>query len=481
MVTTLATIKSPDLQLDTYRILKWSRAALLALVALLLAAIVLGAQVHRDAMQTVGLDAAPSIIAAQHIKSALADLDADEANILLAPPNTANAATAGVMRRRNEADEALLEATGNITYAAERPPIHTLEVTGGFYNRLAQQTEDFHDAGNPLDVRYYQAMSILTDEVLLPAADELDRANNDQLQRTYRQQSRSSNRTTALVAIAGVFTLAALFALQFFLSQRTKRTFNLPLLLATFAAILLFNFSLGALIAEQRQLKIAKEDSFESIHALWQARAIAYQAKAEQSRYLLDPGNPDHQRAFTREIGQLATLPPSLSVDTLLAQESRGEKVGNFTGYLADELDNITFAGEREAAVKTLAAFENYVKIDAGIRALETASRQLKASGQLPEAAAKHQDAVNLCVGGAPDQSGGAFQLFDDALGETLRINQEQFQHSVQSGLAAVGALGGRFSLAEAVSTLEFKALAACVLIAILIALGLAPRIKEYE
>jgi hypothetical protein len=468
LVTTKASTGTPaplKIPLDTYRLLKLSRVVLLSLTGLLLVAIVLGAQVHRDAMQSIGKDAGPSIIDAQHIKSALADMDADEANILLAPPNTANAATTGLMRRRDEADKALL-----VTYDAERAPIETLIVTGGFYNRIAQQAEDFHDAGSPLDVNDYQALAILMDEKLLPAADALDRANNDQLQRTYSRTNLTSNLTTALVVIAGLLALGGLIAMQVFLSQRTRRTLNPPLVLATVAALFLFLLSVGALATEQRRLKVAKEDAFESIHALWQARAIAYQANAEESRYLLDPSwKSDAQRDFFREASKLAKLPPGMSVTDLLAIESRGGKVDGFNGYLADELNNVTFNGEREAAVKTLAAFEEYLKVDAEVRRLENSGP----SG--------HQAAVDLCVGNAVGQSDWAFTQFDDALGETLQINKKQFDEAVESGLASVGALGGRLSAAEIVSTLEFKALLLSILIAILIAVGIAPRTKEYE
>jgi hypothetical protein len=483
MATSLATTAPPAIKLDTYRLLKLSRLVLLSLCGLLFLAILLAAQVHRDAMQTVGLDTVPSIIAAQHIKAALADMDADEANVLLAPPNTANSATKDLMRRRDEADRELLKASGNVTYDAERAPIETLQVTGGFYNRLAQEAEDLHDFGppdvsspdphdvhTPPDVNYYQALAILMDRRLLPAAEDLDHASNVELQRTYSHQTITSNLTTALVAVVGLATLAALLWMQVFLSNRTHRTFNLPLLLATMVALFLFLSSFSAFVTEQHELKVAKEDSFESIHALWQARAVAYQANAEESRFLLDPRfKSDANEDFFLESAKLAKLPPGMSVQDLLAMESRGQKVEGFTGYLADELNNITFPGEREVAVKTLAAFASYLSVDAEIRRLENSG---------PE---HHQDAVNLCVGSAAGQSHWAFAQFDSALGETLRINQEQFDRAVKAGLSSVGTLNGRVTIREIAHTMEFKAFAWAVVIAALIAAGLAPRIKEYE
>ena len=36
------------------------------------------------------------------------------------------------------------------------------------------------------------------------------------------------------------------------------------------------------------ELKVAKEDAFDSVRALWLARAVAYDANSDGSRWLLD-------------------------------------------------------------------------------------------------------------------------------------------------------------------------------------------------
>jgi hypothetical protein len=471
-MTPVTAVSAPPIRRNTYQILKLSRTVNLALGALLLFAVIIGAQVHRDAMQTIGKDAEPSIIHAQHIKASLADMDADLANILLAPPNTANMATAGLIQRRLEEEQALFDAGGNVTFDAERKPLETLLVTGSLYHRLAQQTEDFHDAGNPEETSSYHSLASIMDDTLLPAATDLDQANDVELQHTYKRQAIDSALSTAFVIFAGVLALAGLVAMQLFLNHRTRRTFNPPLLLATVVTFALLIYALGAMLNEQKQLKIAKEDSFESIHALWQARAIAYESKAEESRFLLaaasDKDNAgQHDQAFFRHVRELASVPAGITVNDLLARANRGDHIPGFTGYLAAELNNVTFDGERQAAVKTLAAYENYLRIDAEMRRLEHAGQ--------------HQQAVALCVGNAQGQSNWAFDQFDHALGETLRINEEQFKQSVDAGLSSVGSLDRRVSRMGLFSTLEFKAVLLAALIAVFVVLGYAPRIKEYD
>ena len=68
---------------NTLQLLRAARTALLALDVLLLLAVVSAAGAHHGALKTVGRDTAPSIIAAQHIKTALAGMDAEVSNELL--------------------------------------------------------------------------------------------------------------------------------------------------------------------------------------------------------------------------------------------------------------------------------------------------------------------------------------------------------------------------------------------------------------
>ncbi|NJL67824.1 MAG: hypothetical protein HC894_15710 [Microcoleus sp. SM1_3_4] len=120
---------------------------------------------------------------------------------------------------------------------------------------------------------------------------------------------------------------------------------------------------------------------------------------------------------------------------------------------MADGLNNITFPGERESAVKTLDAFARYLAIDAQIRQLET-------SGQ-------HQAAVTLCIGTNPGQSNWAFEEFKKAHLETMEINQKEFKLAID---ASVNTLNG----------FEVKMPVLMGAIALLTLLGLRPRLREY-
>ncbi len=442
---------------NTLAVLKGTRTAILALDVLLLLAVVLGTQVHRAAMQTVGKDTAPTIVDAQRLKSALADMDANAANELLGPAGAATPAAARYDARRVESSEALIEAAKNtLKGSAGQAPIMTLQVTTGTYERLVQEALDLDEAAQPeLAMRYYRHAGLMMDYALLLAADQLDQANDAVLERTYKYEGLRSFGTRALLVLSGLLLLAALAGAQMFLARRMRRTFNPALLAATVAALWLTTTSFAGMGGEERHLKIVKQDAFTSIRALWRARAAAYSARGDESRYLLDPLHAaDYEVDFAERTRLLVNLPPATSPDQAIAAAARGDTPLDFTGYLADELNNITFPGERDAALQTLAAFERYMAIDGQIRQLERAGR--------------HQDAVSLCLGTLEGQSGWAFEQFDAALRKTLDINQAAFDQSVKQGFDAVG-------------NLEIEACVAAVAIAVLTVIGLAGRIREYQ
>ncbi len=446
---------APVQQWNTLQILKGSRAALIALDVLLLIAAIAGARVHRGAMKTVGKDSAPSIIAAQHIKSALADMDADAANELLGAPGAMSDAVKAYEARREEAAEALIAAAENITYGeSERAPIQSLQVGMGTYERLIQRARDLHERGDAKFIAAYRDAGKLLDETLLPAADALDKANNEVLERTYQGQSVKSLSARTLLVLVGLALLGTLVGVQIFLARRTRRTLNLLLLAATLLVGATLQYTVGAMVTEQRQLKVAKQDAFMSIHALWRARAVSYWANSGESRFLLDKEQAaDHERDFFTKAAMLAKLPPGMSLADIEARERGGNRVEGFSGYLADELSNITFPGERDAAVDTLMRFEDYLAVDRQIRQLERGG--------------KHQQAIELCTGTKAGQSDWAFERFDKALGATLDINQAAFDAAVAKGFSALDGL-------------EIKASVLAAVIALLVLLGLAARIREY-
>ena len=260
----------------------------------------------------------------------------------------------------------------------------------------------------------------------------------------------------------GGLLVLVLVAIQVQLWLRQRRKLNPALLGATVVALLVTVLGVAALGSEAASLRTAKQDAFDSIVALAQARAVSYDANADESRYLVDPQRAaQYQQAFETKIQSLASFPsvglaryePALS--TAMDNYRKNNADVGFGGYFGKELNNVTFAGEGQAAQHTIAAFQTYLTDDQHLRAFNT-------SGNL-------SGAIQFDISTAPGNSDYAFNAYDSALVELIGINQNAFTASIGQ---AQSALAGWTLLVPGIAAL---------LILGLTALGLWPRIAEYR
>ncbi|BAY25810.1 hypothetical protein NIES2100_56180 [Calothrix sp. NIES-2100] len=444
--------------LTTPQLLKGGLYLTWATSVLLLIAIISGVQSQRQAIKTVGQDSTPSIVTAQRLKDGLAGMDANIANELLVPTGQNQDAVKGYEERYEKTAERLVAAAENITFGdKERKPIETMQLELGNYIAKIQQARDAHARADiNATLTAYRAAAEIMDKTLLPKADELDKVNLQALEDTYFDKQVATRKSLFSIFLIGLALIVVLGWLQLFLSQRMRRTFNPLLLIATAIAIAFLNYTAGALLSASQNLRVAKEDAFTSLHALRQARAIAYIANAAESRYLLDPAfATNHEQVFFQNLAKIAQIPNGQTFDSVVeAYKSQDKKVDGFTGYLAEQLNNITFAGEKEATLANLSNLGTYIKIDQQIR-------QLEKSG-------KHQEAIALCLGNNPGQSDWAFEQFKATNQKAFDINQAAFDKAIVQGLRDVE--GFEITTSVAVSA-----------IALLSLFGLMPRIKEYS
>ncbi|MBW4614001.1 MAG: hypothetical protein KME21_12145 [Desmonostoc vinosum HA7617-LM4] len=445
-------------QLTTPQLLKSGLFLTWTASILMLIATITGIQGQRQAIKTVGEDSTPSIVTAQRLKDALAGMDAYAVKELLVPPGQNPDAVKGFEERYQKLGERLVAAAENISYGdKERKPLETMQLGFGDYIAKLQQARDAHTRSDANAVLVaYRAAAEIMDNKLLPAADALDEVNLQAIERTYTQEKFTSGMFFAFIIISGVALIIVLVTLQLFLSQRMRRTLNPWLLAAVAIAIAFLNYTAAAFLSASAQLKVATEDAFMSIHSLRQARALTYIANAAASRYLLDPAFANnYEQAFLKNITKIAQLPSGQTFETVAAYyRIEGKKIDGFTGYLADELNSITFAGEREALRANLSTLSTYLTIDQTIR-------QLERSG-------KHQQAIALCIGNKPGQSTWAFDEFKKANQKIMDINLAAFDKTIKQGF-------------QDVDGFEITTPVAMSAIALLTLLGLLPRLKEYS
>ncbi|MFT3765536.1 MAG: hypothetical protein QM820_08485 [Minicystis sp.] len=402
----------------------------------------------RAALQKIGKDSAPSILAAQAVSAGLADLDALAGNDLLGDRARRQDAIPAFDKRRAQVTAALVTAARSVTSGdAALVPVDTILDGLGRYLELVAEARYRKDlADHAGAVRTYEAASDLLHLRLLPAADTLDAESRHQLESEYHRQADRGGLHAVIAGLVGGLLVAVLGAGQLFLYRRTRRILNVPLLGATVVAAASTLYLAGSIAAARADLRRAKVDAFEPIHALSRARALAHDARGDQTRYLLVPDRaPLFEREYRDKIARLDGRP---HLDPGATASPPGDG-----GLFADARRHVTFPGAREAVASMLLAFAAFDRLDEQLRALERAG--------------KHDRAVDLCVGAVSDQAPAVFDRFDRALLAAVDIDQRELDRTVDEGLRALGA-------AIAIGPI------ASLLVALLAFLGVRPRLREY-
>ena len=419
------------------------RAVALAVAVIVIAMVVLfvlEVRRERTGLDVIGHQTAPVVVASNDLYFAFNDMDAQLANTLLVGSDThlgftRAQALAIYEQRRHQASQNLQQAAA----AADADPaaaasIRKIVDAQGRYEALAAQTmlldqQANHPAGQPPAAalaKYRQATQLLK-STLLPAAQGLTDRNALILERTYESKRSRTFTVRIWIAAIGIAMLAALILLQTYLARRFHRLLNPALATATLIAAAMVISGVVLTTDQAEYLRTVKKDAFDSILALDQARAVSYDANADESRYLVDPDLADqYEQAFFAKTQQLLTLKGATlsTFDQRFAAALRTYPKSpddpEWHGYYGVEFRNITFVGERAAAEKTLQKYQIYQADDRRIRRLTT-------TGQL-------RAAIAFCTSYDPGQSNYAFDQYDKALAALIGINQRAFDQSVADG-----------------------------------------------
>jgi hypothetical protein len=414
-------------------------------------------------------------------------MDAQVANVLLVGDQRGlgidrQQAQSIYQQDRTQADRALQQAAAvpGITSSAQRALATVLGGLGS-YEALAAQAMyvDGQAASRPgrppaAALTLYRQATDLMRTTILPAAQQLTNAYAAALDGAYQSKRSTAQQGELWVVLLSVALVAALIALQFYLALRHRRLLNPALAMATLVTIGLAVTGAGGLSAQAQHLQVAKKEAFDSILALSQARAVSYDANADESRYLVDPARAaQYQQAFLTKSQRLVDLGPIdlphqnpglrpigiFQYDAALADAIDAYRANHadvrFGGYLGAEFRNITFTGERAAAERALAAYQVYERDDRHIRALN-------AKGDLSAA-------IAFDTSYAPGNSNWAFTQYDNALAAVIAINQRAFNQAIQAGQQGVSGWTGAIPAGAVVF------LVAAVLV------GVRPRLAEYR
>ncbi|HET7017278.1 MAG TPA: hypothetical protein VFI65_25365 [Streptosporangiaceae bacterium] len=385
----------------------------------------------------IGGQAAPEVKASTDLYFRLNDMDAQVANILLVGDRnglgqTRQQSQAIFDRDRSSADHDLQDAAAvaGSSQAAQQAVRSVLDGLGR-YEALVGQIIYLENAGPSKPGRpptaaltVYRTATDLLRTGILPAASKLTTANAAALTATYQAKHSLAGRAALLTLLIGLVLIGALVGMQLFISATHRRLLNPALAGATLITIALTAAGALSFAAQAHDLHVAKQDAFDSISALSQARAVSYDANANESRYLVDPGRAgQYQQDFESESQELARVNTTsiFGYDAALATAVTAYRANHahvgFGGFFGIEFRNITFPGERVAAQRTLYTYQIYEKYDRRLRALDR-------SGDL-------SGAIAFDTSSAPGNSNWAFYRYDQALTSLIGINQHALDNAI--------------------------------------------------
>jgi len=230
----------------------------------------------------LGNRAQPLLVEAETIYSALADADTTAAQAFLAGGLEPTELT-----RRYEDD--LDRASTALTSAARRTPetgrsadaIRQLSADVSRYAALVASARANNRQGLPVGAAYLSSASTLSRESLQPQAQVLFQAAQDEVDDGYR--AARSSWWTALLVLLLLALLAALVLAQRHLSRSTRRTFNVPLVVATAVTLVLALGAGGVLISQRAHLTEADTEGSWPVALLAETRIAALRERGDEA------------------------------------------------------------------------------------------------------------------------------------------------------------------------------------------------------
>ena len=217
--------------------------------------------------------------------------------------------------------------------------------------------------------------------------------------------------TVAAFFVIALGLLGCLVYTQAFLRVRFRRRSSPPVLAAISVLVTLSAWVALQSFTTYRNLSVAEGVAFTELHRLSLMQSLAADANADESLSLIARGNSaTFDNDFKSATEQLAS--PPLTDDTADAA-LRGDV--RFTGLLAEEFHDAASADDREATIRVLRGYQEFLAVDASFRSKAMAG--------------KYDDATALVVGST--QFGTAFADLSIALEQRVEVEQARFDSAV--------------------------------------------------
>jgi len=387
---------------------------------------------RRSAAKSVSDESGARLVQVQALYQSLADADATASRQLLA----AGQAPVEVRQRYLDDLDRAGHLSSRIAESVKSSPDarRAVQVVTTQLPRYAEKVEAGRvnsRFGFPLGAEETRQASKLMRVKILPATLELYRFAANELQNDYDRGTSASQ--MVWIILIGIAALAVLVATQWFTARRTNRILNLGLVVASVIVAVLLVWMLVRFNNEQDSLVRAQRDGSDSVQVLSSARFLALQAQANANLALAERGTG---QAYRDDFGHL--------MSTLCGSQACRAGLLGYARDLADRAGSASHVADIQAKAAAFWKKANDVVT-------------LDNDGN-------YKDAVAVATSDQTDAS----QILDTAIAGESAQAQSRFDsaaHDARSGFAV---------LAVALTL-------GLLLAAVLVLVGLQPRIGEYR
>ncbi|MEU3645118.1 hypothetical protein AB0E59_17175 [Lentzea sp. NPDC034063] len=231
------------------------------------------------ALEDLATRSEPLAHAAQEVYRALQDADATAASAFLS-----GGLEPSQLRERYEKDIAQAQAALSVATASSPDLTATLAAQLPVYTGLIETARTNNRQGFPVGAAYLREASGLMRTQLLPAAQELYRAETDRVSRAQDE----ANFPWGSVGVALAFVIALVLT-QRYLTRRTNRLLNVGLLVATGAAVVSLLWVTTVSVLVMNDVSDSRAAS-QKVDVLAQARIATLTARGEETLTLVARG-----------------------------------------------------------------------------------------------------------------------------------------------------------------------------------------------
>ena len=378
----------------------------------------IAASSRSGALSSARSDAA-QLVRVQAIRTNLVFADANLTNAFLVgglePPAARSAYEQGIAT----ASRTLADASGVNTHDAAALAAVNDVITR--YTGLVESARSNNRLGYPLGAAYLRQAATLLRTSALPALEDLGKTEQSRVDDAYS----ASARAMIWLVIGLLAGLAMLIVTQVWLSARTRRLINLPLLGATAAVVVVGAVLVGVMAWSQSKATHTREHAYFATLELATGRIDAFDAKSAESLTLIARGSGQAYEASYQQLAKNATA-------VLQDAANRG-------------------GTNEQAAQKAFAAYQ----------AVHTQLRKLDNGGDWDAA-------VRLATGSASTDSNAVFGAFDQASAKALDQRAAQLRHDLGTARSPVTPFG-------------WIALVIGLAAAVASARGMSIRLREYR